>query len=79
MRYKDLFQLVLDVAEGRDNPREGAISFNGYGFVFRDINEIALKSDINYSSQICSVGTVRRFLCEFNGDQIRAFFIDIMT
>lgn len=68
MRYKDLVQLVLHVAEGRDNPSEGAIGFKGYGFVFRDINDIALNFDINYSSQICSVGTVRKFLREFNED-----------
>ncbi|MFX1377150.1 MAG: hypothetical protein ACFFA0_15195 [Promethearchaeota archaeon] len=68
MRYKDLVKLVLNIIKDKDNLSKGSIGFNGYGFVFRDIKDISLNFNPNYSSQICSVGTVRKFLCDLNQD-----------
>ncbi len=57
MDIEDLLDLVLRVANGKDDLRKGAVGFHGYGFVFKDFKH----SNESYvvtskSSRVCGMG-----------------------
>ncbi len=61
MEIESLLKLVSGAADGKDDFKEGAIGFNGYGFVFRDYDYKSKNSFIigDGSSKLCSVGAFR--------------------
>lgn len=57
MDIEDLINLVLRVANGKDELRKGAVGFHGYGFVFKDFkhsNESYVVS--SQSGRVCGIG-----------------------
>ncbi|MFX1409584.1 MAG: hypothetical protein ACFFA6_04480 [Promethearchaeota archaeon] len=62
-----LVQLVSEAAKGNDNFKEGAVGFNGYGFVFRDYDYSSKDSFINDigSSKLCSFGAFKNIYKKF--------------
>ena len=66
LRINRLIKLVSETADGKDNFREGAIGFNGYGFVFKKLEYNLLEYNLrdsfvigDGSSKLCSVGAFR--------------------
>ncbi len=61
MEIESLLKLVSEAADGKDDFKEGAIGFNGYGFVFRDYDYKSKNSFIigDGSSKFCSVGAFK--------------------
>ena len=61
MKIERLLKLVSEAANGKDNFKEGAIGFNGYGFVFRDYDYKSKDSFIigDGSSKLCSIGAFK--------------------
>ena len=61
MEIESLLRLVSEAADGKDDFKEGAIGFNGYGFVFRCYDYKSKNSFIigDGSSKLCSVGAFR--------------------
>ena len=61
MKTNRLIKLVSEAANGKDNFKEGALGFNGYGFVFKDYDYKSKDSFIigDGSSKLCSVGAFR--------------------
>jgi hypothetical protein len=57
----NLLKLVSEAADGKDDFKEGAIGFNGYGFVFRDYDYKSKNSFIigDGSSKLCSIGAFK--------------------
>ena len=53
--------MVSEAADGQDKFKEGAIGFNGYGFVFRDFDYTTNDSFIigDGSSKLCSIGAFK--------------------
>lgn len=61
MTIKDLINLVVNASKGKDNFDEGALGFNGYGFVFKDLTS-GLSYVTSYgSSKVFAAGTYRKF------------------
>jgi len=58
LEIESLLKLVSEAADGKDDFKEGAIGYNGYGFVFRDYDYKSKNSFIigDGSSKLCSVG-----------------------
>jgi len=52
---------VSEAADGQDNFKEGAIGFNGYGFVFKKLDYISQDSFVigDGSSKLCSIGAFK--------------------
>ena len=52
---------MSETADGQDNFKEGAIGFNGYGFVFKKLNYISQDSFVigDGSSKLCSIGAFK--------------------
>ena len=67
MEINRLIKLVSKTASGKDNFKEGAIGFNGYGFVFREYDYKSKNSFIigDGSSKLCSVGAFRDIYNKF--------------
>jgi len=61
LEIESLLKLVSEAADGKDDFKEGAIGYNGYGFVFRDYDYKSKNSFIigDGSSKLCSVGAFR--------------------
>ena len=61
LEIESLLKLVSEAADGKDDFKEGAIGFNGYGFVFRDYDYKSKNSFIigDGSSKFCSVGAFK--------------------
>ena len=61
LKINHLIKLVSKAADGQESFKEGAIGFNGYGFVFRKFDYISENSFIigDGSSKLCSVGAFR--------------------
>ena len=62
-----LVQLVSGAAKGKDNFKEGAIGFNGYGFVFKDYDN-KYKNSFTIttgSSKLCSFGAFKNIYKKF--------------
>ena len=67
LKINRLIKLVSEAANGKDSFKEGAIGFNGYGFVFRDYDYKSKGSFIigDGSSKLCSVGAFRDIYKKF--------------
>ena len=67
MKINRLITLVSGAANGKNNFKEGAIGFNGYGFVFRDYDYDSKDSFIigDGSSKLCSVGAFKDIYKKF--------------
>ncbi len=61
MKINHLIKLVSEAADEQDNFKEGAIGFNGYGFVFKKLDYNSQDSFIigDGSSKLCSTGAFR--------------------
>jgi len=61
LEIENLLKLVSEAADGKDDFKEGAIGFNGYGFVFRDYDYNSKNSFIigDGSSKLCSIGAFK--------------------
>jgi len=61
LKIEDLLKLASEAADGKDNFKEGAIGYNGYGFVFRGYGYKSKNSFIigDGSSKLCSIGAFR--------------------
>lgn len=61
LEIEDLLRLVSEAADGKDNFKEGAIGFNGYGFVFKKLDYLSKDSFVigDGSSKLCSVGAFK--------------------
>ena len=61
LEIEDLLKLVSEAADGKDNFKEGAIGFNGYGFVFKKLDYFSQDSFVigDGSSKLCSIGAFR--------------------
>ena len=61
LKINYLIKLISEVADGKDNFKEGAIGFNGYGFVFRKFDYISKDSFVigDGSSKLCSIGAFK--------------------
>ena len=61
MKINHLIKLVSEAAGGQDNFKEGAIGFNGYGFVFKKLDYISQDSFVigDGSSKLCSIGAFK--------------------
>ncbi len=61
LKINRLITLVSEAADGKDNFKEGAISFNGYGFVFKKLDYISQDSFVigDGSSKLCSIGAFK--------------------
>lgn len=73
MNVRKLLLLVSEAAEGKDNIKEGAVGYYGYGIVFRDIDDITKKMDISYSGGVFPVGTTRKVMQDWDKDRIKEF------
>ncbi len=71
MKVNHLIKLVSEVADGQDNFKEGAIGFNGYGFVFKKLDHNSQDSFIigDGSSKLCSVGAFKGIYKKFTARQ----------
>jgi len=70
LTVKRLFNLVSRAAKGEDNFKEGAVGFNGYGFVFRDFDYKSKNSfvDDTGSSKLCSFGAYKNLYKRFQAE-----------
>lgn len=63
MGIKDLLDLAVRVAGGKDDLEKAAIGFYGYGFLFRDIkNSNDSYVTIHHSAKVCEMGAYRYLL-----------------
>lgn len=67
MNIARLVQFALDAAEGVNNFNEGAVGSNGFGFVFRDVDNEDI--GLEYTSKVCNIGTMREFFEEFRNEE----------
>ena len=58
---------MSEAADGEDNFKEGAIGFNGYGFVFKKLDYISQDSFVigDGSSKLCSIGAFKGIYKKF--------------
>ena len=61
MKINHLIKLVSEAADGQDNFKEGAVGFNGYGFVFKKLDYNSQDSFVigDGSSKLCSIGAFK--------------------
>ena len=62
---------MSEAADGQDNFKEGAIGFNGYGFVFKKLDYISQDSFVigDGSSKLCSIGAFKDIYKKFTERQ----------
>ncbi len=62
---------MSEAADGQDNFKEGAIGFNGYGFVFKQLDYISQDSFVigDGSSKLCSIGAFKDIYKKFTEHQ----------
>ncbi|MFX0022368.1 MAG: hypothetical protein ACFE9S_08570 [Candidatus Hermodarchaeota archaeon] len=65
MIIEEILQLAEDAAKGEDNISNGSVGSNGFGFVFRDVEDGMDMINVSFSSKVFNVGTMRRFSQEF--------------
>ena len=61
LKINRLIKLVSEVTDGQDNFKEGAIGFNGYGFIFRSFDYKSKDSFVigDGSSKLCSISAFK--------------------
>lgn len=65
MKIKQIIRLATKTAQGKDNLKEGAVGFNGYGFVFKDLDvDPSYPYVFSVDSQKLCVAGVHRFFTE---------------
>ena len=67
LKVNRLIKLVSKAADGQDNFKEGAVGFNGYGFVFKKLDCISQDSFVigEGSSKLCSIGAFKDIYKKF--------------
>lgn len=65
MNLKKIKTLVDNASKGKNSIEEGAVGYQGYGFVFKEIDEIKGKVNFSGSSKICSLGKTKEILKDF--------------
>lgn len=67
MKINHLIKLVSEAADEQSNFKEGAIGFNGYGFVFKKLDHISQDSFVigDGSSKLCSIGAFKGIYKKF--------------
>lgn len=63
---ENILLLVSRAAGGKDNIENGAIGCFGYGFIFKDYNEIYPFHPGGLESKVCSVGALRGYFERFS-------------
>lgn len=65
MNLKKIKTLVDNASKGKDAIEEGAVGYQGFGFVFKDIDDIKEIVNFSGSSKICSLGKTKEILKDF--------------